>query len=115
MEARYGWTEEYILDELPYARFLKKAEIVAERKKDEYMREKERDLFNAWLRHQENAYIKQDDKLNFYQYVKELGFEDIAEKYIKLRNKGIDEDKKKAKQNVNDVIDFVNKKEEKQG
>ena len=117
MSKRYGWTEDYILDELPYARFLKKAEVIMEQRKKEYMEQKERDLYQAWLNYQNQpVYSKDTEKLSFYQYMKQLGAKDLIEKYRSIYNdkKRLEEGIKKAKETKDDVIDFISKKAKKE-
>ena len=112
MQARYGWTDEYVLYNLPYARFVKKAGIVVERKKEEMERQRERDLFLGWQVNIAQPRGEGDKPPLFKKYCKNLGFKELAYRNTKIDKEEKEMEKRKAYENQKDVIDFVKRKQE---
>ena len=77
------------------------------------MQQKERDLFKGWLNYiSQPSFSKKDKKKSFRGYVKSLGFNKIAEKYVKMEKSQIKEEKQKAYENEKKVIELFKKKQE---
>ena len=88
-------------------------ETISEQKKQEYMQQKERDLFKGWLNYiAQPLWSKKETKKGFRKYVKSLGFKEIAEKYVKMEKTQIEEEKQKAYDNEQKVIELFKKKQE---
>ena len=101
------------MHELPYARFIEIVETIIEQKREEYLQQKERDLFKGWLNYiSQPSFSKKDKKKGFKDYVKSLGFKKIAEKYVKMEKSQIEEEKKRAYENEKKVIELFKKEQE---
>lgn len=48
IQARYGWTDEYIKYDLPYSRLLDIAEVIAEAKAEEQLQDLRNVAFGSW-------------------------------------------------------------------